>query len=403
MNTSFENQLTYGAETIVPRAELQQRLESGKPLRVKLGLDPTAAAVTLGWTVVLRKLRQFQDAGHTAVLIVGDFTARVGDPSGRNQTRPRLEPEVINRYAEQLLGQFQRVLSPEGLEIRHNSEWLANLDMEQILSLTSRVTVAQMLERADFSARMEQQQPISLLEFMYPLLQAYDSVAVEADVELGGADQLWNLMMGREIQGRMGQAQQVALTMPLLVGTDGKQKMSQSLGNYIGIVDPPSEMFGKTMSIPDSLLVSWLRLLTALPPQEVDRIEQGLADGSVSPADTKRKLGRLLVSTWWGEDQAGPAEAEFDRVFRDRQTPDDIPEAILPPDPDPIWLPRLLTTHQLTASNSEARRLINQGAVKVGGEQIITEEIPRSSLTNQVLQVGKRRFLKLTDPPTSTD
>jgi tyrosyl-tRNA synthetase len=243
-----------GVDVVKPPEGLADKLATGKPLRVKLGLDPTAPAVTLGWAVVLRKLRHFQELGHMAVLIVGDFTAQVGDPSGKSETRKRLTREEVMGYAESVLTQFRKVLLPEPLEIRYNSEWLASFDMGEVLELTSKVTVAQMLERGDFAQRFEKNSPISVMEFMYPLLQGYDSVAVEADVELGGSDQLWNLMMGRVIQERYGMAPQVAMTMPLLLGTDGVHKMSQSLGNYIGVDDQPEDMFGKTMSIPDELM-----------------------------------------------------------------------------------------------------------------------------------------------------
>ena len=260
--------LLVNVDRVAPEDELAERLAEGRPLRVKLGLDPTAPSVTLGWAVVLRKLRHFQELGHTAVLIVGDFTAQVGDPSLMAETRRRLTAEEVRGYAESVLGGFSRVLLPEPLEIRWNSEWLASMDMEHILELTSATTVAQMLERADFAERMAEQRPISVLEFLYPLLQGYDSVAVEADVELGGSDQLWNLLMGRTVQQRYGMRPQVAMTMPLLLGTDGVNKMSQSLDNYVAVDDAPADMFGKVMSIPDDLMPQWYRLATELPAEE---------------------------------------------------------------------------------------------------------------------------------------
>ena len=264
-------------DQVVPGDDLTRKLEQGRPLRVKLGLDPTAPAVTLGWAVVLRKLRHFQEMGHTAVLIVGDFTGQVGDPSDRSETRRRLTAEEVNGYAENVLGQFRRILLPENLEIRRNSEWLGTLDMAGLLELTSAATVAQMLERSDFAKRYDDGNPISVMEFLYPLLQGYDSVAVRSDVELGGSDQLWNLMMGRTVQERYGMEPQVAMTMPLLVGTDGVKKMSQSIGNYIGVEDSPDQMFGKTMSIPDTAMVEWFRLAADLDPAEVggDRVRIG--------------------------------------------------------------------------------------------------------------------------------
>ena len=320
-----------GADTVLPPGRLEEMLKSGRGLRVKLGLDPTAPMVTLGWAVVLRKLRHFQELGHTAVLIVGDFTARVGDPSGKSETRRRLTAEEVRAFAEPLLEQFRQVLLPEPLEIRWNSEWLETLDMTEVLELTSTVTVAQMLERSDFAKRYSEGNPISIMEFLYPLLQGYDSVAVRADVELGGSDQLWNLMMGRIIQTRYGQDPQVALTMPLLTGTDGRNKMSQSLGNYIGVTEPASEMFGKTMSIPDHLLGEWFRLAADRPAGEVDGILAGIEDGSSHPAQAKRLLAKRIVSLYWGAEEAEAAEDEFDRRFKYREIPDDAPPSPCPP------------------------------------------------------------------------
>ncbi|HKZ25453.1 MAG TPA: tyrosine--tRNA ligase [Acidimicrobiia bacterium] len=388
--------LLRGVDQVVPRGELATRLDSGRPLRVKLGLDPTAPAVTLGWAVVLRKLRHFQEFGHTAVLIVGDFTARVGDPSGKTETRRRLSEAEVRGYAESLIDQFSKVLLPEPLEIRYNSEWLAPLDMAEVLELTSKVTVAHLLERGDFALRFEGQKAISLMEFMYPLLQGMDSVAVDADIELGGSDQLWNLMMGRVLMERYGKVAQVAMTMPLLVGLDGEQKMSQSLGNYIAVKEPPEEMFGKVMSLPDRLMGQWFRLAADRPEEEVATIEKGLADGSRHPGETKRLLARQVVSLYWGEQAASAGEAAFDRVFRDGETPEEIKEWPLPPG-DPIHLPTLLRSAGLVESSSEARRLISQGAVRLGGERVSEETETRARLAGAVLSIGKRRFLRLLD------
>jgi tyrosyl-tRNA synthetase len=384
------------ADQVVPRHDLEQRLREDKPLRVKLGLDPTAPAVTLGWAVVLRKLRHFQELGHTAVLIVGDFTAQVGDPSDRSAARRRLTADEVKGYAQSVLTQFGKVLLPESLEIRYNSEWLATFDMPALLELTSKATVAQMLERGDFAKRYEEGTPISVMEFLYPLLQGYDSVAVEADVELGGSDQLWNLMMGRVVQDRYGMRPQVALTTPLLVGTDGEQKMSQSLGNYIGVDEPPEEMFGKVMSIPDELMIDWFRLAADLEPAEVDRIARGLENGSLHPNETKRRLGREIVGLYWGSVQAVAAEEAFDRIHRHREIPEDIAVYPLPPG-DPVYLSTLLREAGLVASASEARRLITQGGVRVNGNTVSDEEVVRSVLAGAVVQVGKRRFLRLLD------
>ena len=383
-----------GADTILPPGRLEDLLSSGRRLRIKLGLDPTAPMVTLGWAVVLRKLRHFQELGHTAVLIVGDFTARVGDPSGKSETRKRLTADQVRAYAEPLLEQFRRVLLPEPLEIRWNSEWLESLDMTEILELTSTVTVAQMLERSDFANRYSEGTPISILEFLYPLLQGYDSVAVKADVELGGSDQLWNLMMGRIIQTRYGQKPQVALTVPLLTGTDGHHKMSQSLDNYIGVTEPPSEMFGKTMSIPDQLLGEWFRLAADRPDEEVDRTLAEIESGVLHPARAKRRLARRIVSLYWGDDEAAVAQADFDRRFKHREIPDDAPPFDLPAQ-DPVYLPGLLRSALLAPSASQARRLIDAGAVRVDGRPVKDYEVERGMLVKKVLTVGKRKSVFL--------
>lgn len=385
--------LRRNADMVVPEDELGKKLSLGRPMRVKLGLDPTAPAVTLGWAVVLRKLRQFQDLGHTAVLIVGDFTAQVGDPSDRAATRKRLSAEEVAGYAESLLGQFRRILSEENLEIRRNSEWLAALGMTEVLELTGSATVAQMLERADFAKRHQEETPISVMEFLYPLLQGYDSVAVEADIELGGSDQLWNLLMGRTIQQRYGQEPQVALTVPLLVGTDGKEKMSQSLGNYIGIEEPAEEMFGKTMSIPDETMPSWFRLATDLAPEEVATIEAHLETGHLHPAEAKRRLAGEIVGLYWGVEAAKEAEEAFDRVFKRGEEPESMPEHTLGPD-DPVHVPSLLRD-LFDLSGSEAKRLIDQGAVSVDGEIVSDQHVPRNNLVGKVLKVGKRRFTRI--------
>jgi tyrosyl-tRNA synthetase len=393
--------LTSGAADVVPEDALATKLALGRPLRVKLGLDPTAPAVTLGWAVVLRKLRQFQDAGHTAVLIVGDFTARVGDPSGKSETRRRLTKEEVDGYAERLLDQFRVVLSEERLEIRRNSEWLEPMDMEGILALTASYTVARMLERDDFAKRYEAGKPISVMEFMYPLLQGYDSVAVEADVELGGTDQLFNLLVGRELQRGHGQDPQLALTMPLLEGLDGVQKMSQSLGNYVGITEPADEQFGKLMSIPDGLIPKYLRLCTPLGDDEVDAIEAGLADRSLKPNEQKRRMAREIVDLYHGEGAGIDAEASFDRVHKQHELPDDVPERPIPSDAlrdGRAWLPKVLVGTGLAASNGEARRAVQQGGVRLDGVPLDDPEaeFEPEALRGKVLQVGRRRFVRLT-------
>ena len=392
MTSDLETILRH-TDTVMPPGGLEDKLALGRPLRVKLGLDPTAPSVTLGWAVVLRKLRQFQDMGHTAVLIVGDFTAQVGDPSEKESQRNRLSAEQVNEYAENVLSQFGTVLSSENLEIRRNSEWLAGLDMQGMLELTSSATVAQMLERSDFAKRHKDGVPISVMEFLYPLLQGYDSVAVKADIELGGSDQLWNLMMGRTVQERFGQEPQVALTMPLLVGTDGANKMSQSLGNYIGVTDSPDEMFGKTMSIPDEAMPEWFRLAADRDESEVLSLEERLESGELHPNDGKRQLARAVVALYHGDAAADDAEAAFNRVFKDGGLPEDLPEHVLSND-DPVNMAALIR-EVFGISGSEARRLIEQGAVRVDDEAIGALELPRDFIAGSVLKVGKRRFARL--------
>ncbi|MCJ7753673.1 MAG: tyrosine--tRNA ligase [Thermoanaerobaculales bacterium] len=386
-----------GTDQVVPPDELVERLGESRPLRVKLGLDPTAPAVTLGWAVVLRKLRQFQELGHKAVLIVGDFTAQVGDPSDRESQRKRLSADEVRGYADSVLDGFKKVLiwDDSVLEVRYNSEWLAKLDMGDVLELTSKVTVAQILERGDFQKRFNDNQPISLMEFMYPLLQGMDSVAVDADIELGGSDQLWNNMMGRVLQERYGKRGQMVMTMPLLVGTDGEHKMSQSLGNYIAVDDDPADMFGKVMSIPDHLIAQYFELATDLPQEDVGAVIEGLDDGSLHPGETKRRLGREIVGLYWGSEAGEEAEAAFDQVFKRGEVPDEVREFVLPND-DQIFLPALLRDAGLVKSSSEARRLISQGAVKMNGETITDETLSRSTLNGVTVQIGKRRFIKLT-------
>jgi tyrosyl-tRNA synthetase len=369
----------------LPSGALEARLRERRPLRVKLGLDPTASDLHLGHTVVLQKLREFQDAGHTVVLIVGDYTARVGDPSGRSATRPVLSPEEIDAHAQTYLDQASHVLATdERLEVRRNSEWL-NMEMEELFRLVRTVTVAQLLERDDFAKRMAAAQPVSLLELLYPVLQGYDSVCVRADVELGGTDQTFNLLMGRAVQTAYGQPPQVVLTVPLLTGIDGTLKMSKSFGNQIGITEPPEEMYGKTLSVPDALLPSWYELLLGRP-----------APADVGPRDAKRALGRALVARFHGDAAAAAAEAAFDRVFVARELPDEVPEASFAPADGTVHLPELIAT-VFGGSRSEARRALAQGGVKLDGEPLPAEplDVPATALDGRVLQVGKRRFRRL--------
>ncbi len=394
--------LLAGPADVVPEEELLEKLRLGRPLRVKLGLDPTAPAVTLGWAVVLRKLRQFQDAGHVAVLIVGDFTARVGDPSGKTETRPRLSKEEVRGYADRLLDQFWVILDPDRTEVRSNSEWLEALDMEGVLRLTASSTVARMLERDDFAKRYAEGRPISIMEFLYPLMQAMDSVAVEADVELGGSDQRFNLLMGRDLQREHGQAPQVALTMPLLVGTDGVQKMSQSLGNYVGITESPDEMFGKLSRVPDELIAEYRRLTLDFfrDPAESERVAAGLTDGSLDPWEEKRRLAREVVDLYHGAGAGAAAEARFAQVHREREIPQDVEEVPIPEDvvrEGRVWLPRLLVALGLAASNADARRQIEQGGIRLDGEPVgdANADLVVDELRGRILAVARRRFVRL--------
>lgn len=391
--------LTRNTEHVVTREDLTDRLKSDKPLRVKLGLDPTAKDVTLGWAVPLRKLREFQDEGHTAVLIVGDFTARIGDPSGKSETRPQLSKEDVKAFAEAVLDQFRDILSEENLEVRYNSEWLEPMGFDDILRLTSRYTVAQMLERDDFAKRFAANKPISVIEFMYPLGQAYDSVAVEADVELGGTDQLFNLIVGRDIQRAYGQKPQVCMTMPLLEGLDGVQKMSQSLGNYISIRERPDVMFGQVMSIPDSLVTRYGALAADLDEEGVAELGESVRRGGPEAAQAKRKVAAGVVSLYHGAEAAAAAEEAFDRQFKRHEVPSEIPEAAIPLDAidgDTVYLPRVLAELGLAGSRSEARRLISQRGVKMNGEPVTMEELSLGDVQGAVIQVGKRRFVRLT-------
>jgi tyrosyl-tRNA synthetase len=384
-----------GVADLVPLADMKRKLTKGAPLRIKLGVDPTAPDLHLGHAVPLRKLRQFQDLGHTVVLIIGDFTALIGDPSGRNTTRPPLSREQIDSNAETYVSQAFKILDPEKTELVRNSEWLAPLDFADLLRLTSQFTVARILERDDFAKRYSSQQSISLHEFLYPVAQAYDSVAVKADVELGGTDQLFNLLAGRELMEKMGMEPQVALTLPLLEGTDGVQKMSKSYGNYIGLTDAPDDMFGKVMSIPDELMVKYFRLCTALPVDEIERIEAGLSSGAEHPNLTKRRLARDIVALYHGEDASHAAESAFDRVFKEHQAPEDIPSVEVSLE-DEVYLPGLLQQLDLVGSAGEGRRMIDQGGVRIDGVQLNASlyTYAREEIDGRVVQVGKRRFAR---------
>jgi len=396
------DRLVYGAAEVLPADGLAERLlaadREGRPLRVKLGIDPSGASLTLGHAVVLRKLRQFQDLGHTAVLIVGGFTGRVGDPSGRTNTRSALTAEQTAENSRHYFEQLMRVLDPDRVEVRDNAEWLDPLTMSEIMSYAREVTVARLLERDDFARRHRERLPISLVEFFYPLLQGIDSVAVRSDVELGGTDQTFNNLMGRDLQRAHGQPPQAVLTVPLLVGLDGVEKMGKSLGNWVGIEEPPDAQFGKLMSIPDTAVGQYARLTTDLPPAAADELERAAAAGGPPANRAKRRLAREVVALYHGREAADAAEARFDAVFRQGEVPDDVPERRLPPG-DPVHLPALLVELGFAPSTTAARRLIDDGAVRVDGERLAAKDYdqPRGRLAGHVLAAGKRRMVRLAD------
>ena len=380
--TIHADRLASRAVDCLPPGELERKLEARRPLRVKFGVDPTAPDIHLGHAVALGKLREFQDAGHLAVLIIGDWTARVGDPSGRTSTRPMLGEEEIARNAASYREQAFLILDAERTEIRSNGEWFAGMGLEEVFRLAGSATVNQLLRRNDFAERMAGDRPVSVLELLYPLMQAYDSVMVDADVELGGTDQLFNLMLGREIQAAFGRPPQVVMTMPILPGIDGVQKMSKSLGNHIGVTDPPEEQFGRTMRIPDAVLGEWSRLLAPDGPPP-----------SGNPAEDKRRLARLIVERFHGPGAGARAEEHFNRVVRDRRAPEDMPTVPVPP--GTVHLPALLVDHLGVASRSEARRLIAGGGVSLDGEPVAELDLPAERLEGRVIRAGKRRFARL--------
>jgi tyrosyl-tRNA synthetase len=390
-----EAQLAYLAEdgfVTSPPGEMLKQLRSERPLRVKFGVDPTATDVTWGWSVPLRRLRRFQDLGHTAVLVVGDFTAQIGDPSGRSATRPRLSEKQVDECVEACMASLLEVLSPDNLEVRRNSEWLATMRMPELLTLTSQATVAQLLEREDFRKRFGAQQPISIIEFMYPLLQAYDSVAVRADIELGGVDQLFNLMLGRVVQDRYGVPVQSLLCAPLLVGTDGKKKMSQSVGNYIGVGEEPAQIFGKVMSLPDEALPDYARLATDLRPSDKAELLETLRGMPL-----KRRIAAEMVAMFHGAEAAAAAEAEFDLVHVRR----DLPSRMDEHDTAERYLPRLLVTIGFASSLNDARRSIKGRGVRVDGT-VVEDEHATLVEGTFVVQVGRRRFARVTVRPDAT-
>jgi len=398
--TDIEEQLKVikrGTVDIVSEEELRLKLKENRPLVVKAGFDPTAADLHLGHTVLLRKLKQFQELGHKVKFLIGDFTARIGDPTGRSQLRKQLSQEEVGENAATYCSQVSRVLDMDKLEVVFNSHWFGKMKMNDMLELTAHATVSQMLARSDFRTRYTGGQDISLLEFMYPLLQGYDSVELKADIELGGSDQIFNLLVGRDMQKDFGQPSQAVITMPLLEGIDGVQKMSKSYGNYVGLTDEPSEMFGKLMSIPDELMGKYYRLCSGLDVTEIDRIEEGLSSGELHPNATKRRLAREIVTLYHSSDDALHAEEAFDRVFKRHDIPEDIPEFRLSLAED-VHLPALMSEIGLVSSNGEGRRMIDQGGVRIDGEVVGAGvyNASRSSLDGAVVQVGKRKFARVT-------
>ncbi|SHI31912.1 tyrosine--tRNA ligase [Propionispora hippei] len=399
---SVEQQLRIikrGVAEILPEPLLVEKLKrsvaTGVPLKVKLGLDPTAPDIHLGHTVVLRKLKQFQDLGHQIIIIIGDFTGRIGDPSGKSETRKALTEEDVLKNAKTYEEQIFRVLDKEKTEVVFNSSWLAPLQFSDVVKLAAKYTVARMLERDDFSRRFKEGRPISVHEFFYPLMQGYDSVALKADIEFGGTDQKFNLLMGRHLQEEYGQEPQVAAMMPILEGLDGVNKMSKSLGNYIGINESPKEIYGKAMSVPDELMLRYYELVTDVELDELDQIRLGLENHTLHPRDLKMRLAHILVRLYHGSAAADEAQAEFIRVFQQRDLPTDIPEHGMARDSEPVWLPKLLVTLGLAASNSEARRAIVAGAVKINGDKFTDPDSQLVLTDDMIVQNGKRKYAKI--------
>ncbi|MCM3624228.1 tyrosine--tRNA ligase [Brevibacillus borstelensis] len=391
-----------GAMEIIPEEDLRRKLErfvvTGQPLKVKLGLDPSAPDIHVGHTVVLQKMRQFQELGHTIQLVIGDFTGRIGDPTGKSETRKPLTEEQVKENARSYVEQFGKVLDASRVEVNYNSSWLAPLTFSEVVELAAKTTVARMLERDDFEKRYKSEQPISLHEFFYPLMQGYDSVALQSDVELGGTDQKFNLLMGRNLQKEYGQEQQVILTMPLLEGLDGVQKMSKSLGNYIGVNEPANEIYGKAMSVPDELMLRYYELATDMSNEDMEALRAGLADGSVHPRDAKMNLAKTFVRMYHGEEAAEAAENYFKTVFQQRALPTDIPEVKLDAaayENGEAGIVNLVFDLGLADSKGEARRMVQQGAVKINEEKVADINASVKLADEMVVQVGKRKFAKV--------
>jgi len=385
-----------GTAEIIGEEELLEKLKRGRPLRVKAGFDPTAPDLHLGHTVLPWKLRDFQELGHAVYFLIGDFTAMIGDPTGKSETRPPLSREEVLKNAETYAQQVFKILDPEKTVVVFNSEWLGKLSATDLIRLSSKYTVARMLERDDFAKRFKEGRPIHIHEFIYPLLQGYDSVELKADVELGGTDQKFNLLIGRHLQREFGQEEQTCIMMPILEGLDGVQKMSKSLGNYIGILEPPEEQFGKVMRISDGLMWRYYRLVTRIPEEEIAEMEKAVQEGKLHPMEVKKRLAETIVKTFHGEEAAKRAREHFERVFSKRELPESIPEPQITVTENPIWLPKLLKIVGLVPSTSEGRRQIRGGGVRIDGEKILDENFKVDLLEKEfVLQVGKRRFARI--------
>ena len=379
------------ASAISPKEDFEKLIKSKKSLRIKLGVDPTAPDVTLGWYAILRALRKFQENGHTAVLILGEFTAKVGDPSGKSETRSKLESDEINKNSKGVLPIIKNILNEDNLEIVSNNDWLSKLSSSELINLSSSTTLAQMLEREDFSSRYSSNSPISLMEFFYPLFQGYDSVAVKADIEIGGHDQLWNLMLGREVQKFYSMNPQVAMTFPLLVGTDGKKKMSQSLNNYISITDTPENIYGKIMSIPDEIMWEYFTMLTDLDLSEIKELKDSVTSGNENPFEVKKILGGYIVTELYDNKYSELAQKSFENITINKNIPDEI-DTFKAPTEDNLHLPKVFTELGITKSNSEARRLITAGSFKIEDHKFTDLDIKTTDLLNKTLQLGKRTY-----------
>jgi tyrosyl-tRNA synthetase len=386
-----------GAVDLINEKELREKVARAetlkRPLRVKLGLDPTAPDLHLGHTVVLQKLKQFQDLGHVAIFLIGDFTAMIGDPTGRSETRPALTKDQIMANAETYKKQVFKILDPEKTEVRYNSEWFEKISAADMIRLCAQYTMARIMEREDFKNRYQNNLPISIHEFLYPLVQGYDSVALEADIELGGHDQIFNLFVGRDIQKSYGQESQVLVTVPLLEGTDGVNKMSKSYGNYVGIDEPPDDMFGKLMSISDDLMIKYYELLSDIPLEALAALKAGLANGTVHPKQAKIDFAKEIITRFHDASAASSAHENFEKMFRDKEIPDDIETVVMNRYDAGIWLPKLMVNMGLVPSTSEGKRMIKQGAVTINSEKIFSEDLPAGQ--ELVIKVGKRKFKRL--------